>query len=95
MMVEEHHKGRFGVVAIAKEFITVDQFSEAIKIQTNEDLSSSGHRLIGEILVDLGYMNTSQINEVLEELVESAYRFECPQCGIMIYNCPNCKAQLR
>jgi hypothetical protein len=37
-------------------------------VQMKEDLAGLKHRLIGEILVDLGFMNPSQIEEVLQEL---------------------------
>jgi len=33
-----------------------------------EKLSTLNHRRIGEIFVDMGFMSTSQVNEVLEDL---------------------------
>ncbi len=95
MKNKENHQRRFGIIAMSKDFITLDQFAEAIEIQAKEDLERSDHRLVGEILVDLGFMNISQVNEVLEELIETVCMFECPKCGIMIYKCPNCGAELR
>ncbi len=94
-MKQHHHQKRFGTVSISKGFITLEQFTEAIKIQAEEDLESSNHRRLGEILIDLGYMNSSQVNGVLEELIKAAFMYECPECGILIYKCPNCKAELR
>jgi hypothetical protein len=63
--IEKH----FGAIAIEKRFITLDQFIEAMTLQVREDLNSSQHRRIGQILVDMGYLNTSQVKEILETLV--------------------------
>lgn len=89
-MEKENRHRPFGVIAMLKGFITLEQFTEAIEIQTKEDLSELDHRLISEILVDLGFMDTSQVNEVLEMLLKDAHMFECPNCGVMIFECPNC-----
>jgi hypothetical protein len=59
---------RFGIVAVGKEFITVDQLSGAMKVQIEEDVGKKEHRPIGEILLSMGYMNPPQINEVLTEM---------------------------
>jgi hypothetical protein len=86
---------RFGITAMSKGFITVEQFAEAMKIQAGEDLAEKDHRLIGEILLDLGHMTQPQIREVIEALLEESYMFECPECGVLIFNCPNCGTKLR
>jgi len=57
---------RFGFMAVEMGFITLDQIIEAMKVQVKEDLENRKHRLIGEILVDLGYMNSSEVDEVLK-----------------------------
>jgi hypothetical protein len=59
---------RFGLAAVEKDFITVDQLFEAIKIQIREELERGEHRLIGRILFDMGVMKLPQIDEVLETL---------------------------
>ena len=59
---------RFGVVAVGKEYITLDQLSEAMKVQIEEDVGQKEHRPIGEILLSMGYMNPPQLNEVLTEI---------------------------
>ena len=94
-MSREHTKRRFGTLAVSKGFISIDQFTEALEVQAREDLAGTDRRLIGEILVDLHYMTASQVNDVLEDLITSVTDFECPECGIIIYKCPNCGAQLR
>ena len=59
---------RFGFMAVEMGFITLDQIIEAMKIQVREDLENQKHRLVGEILVDLGFMNPSQVDEVLKAM---------------------------
>ena len=67
-MSEEKLDKRFGVVAIDKGFITLENLIEAMKIQILENLDGSDHRLIGQILWEEGYIKTEQINEVLESM---------------------------
>jgi hypothetical protein len=58
---------RFGTIAVEKGFITIEQFAEAMKIQIIEDMGrTSGHRSVGEILVEQGIMTQTQVEEVLE-----------------------------
>ena len=64
MTIKEHEK-RFGLIAVGKGFITLEQLIEAIKTQVEEDVKSAGHRLIGEILVDMGAMDGPQVIDVL------------------------------
>jgi hypothetical protein len=59
---------RFGTVAVEKEFITPENLYTAIKVQIMENFDSYNHRLIGQILVKLGYMTTEQLEEVLKAM---------------------------
>ena len=59
---------RFGTAAVVKEFINMDQLVEAINVQLVEDVEGKPHRLIGEILVDLGHINHPQVDEALAEM---------------------------
>jgi hypothetical protein len=59
---------RFGITAVQKGFITVDQLIEALSTQIMEELEKSEHRLIGEILVEKQYLTAVQIKEVLKFL---------------------------
>jgi hypothetical protein len=58
---------RFGIIALEKGFITSRQLGKAVNAQLNEDLEKGKHRLIGEILVDMGFMTVSQVEELLDE----------------------------
>jgi len=57
---------RFGVTAVEKGFITIDQLFEALKIQITEEIEKKEHRLIGRILYDMELLTLSQIDEVLD-----------------------------
>jgi len=92
---KEFRQKRFGTMAISKGFITLEQFIRAIKIQAEEELKQQTPRLIGQILIDLGFMNVSQVNEVLDELLKEAYLSKCSDKGVMIFKCPNCGTELR
>jgi hypothetical protein len=59
---------RFGTVAIESGFITVGQLVGAMKIQIQDELKGAKHRLIGEILLDEGYITDIQIEEVLKTM---------------------------
>jgi hypothetical protein len=62
----EHYEKQFGIIAIEKGFITADNLIETLKIQVEEEIQYKTHRLIGEILLDKGYINPTQIQEILD-----------------------------
>lgn len=62
----EHYEKQFGIIAIEKGFITSDNLIETLKIQVEEEIQYKTHRLIGEILLDKGYLTPSQIQSVLD-----------------------------
>jgi len=59
---------RFGAIAVEKGFITTDQLTEALSIQARENTEKGVHRLLGQILMDLGYMREAQVEEVVDTL---------------------------
>jgi len=65
-MSEDFSEKLFGVVAIEKGFISMDQLLEGLEIQIDEEIERGEHRVIGAILVEKGYMNLSQVQETLE-----------------------------
>jgi len=67
-MKEEHIERRFGIVAFYKGFITAEELVEALRIQVMEELNGMGHRVLGEILYEQGFMKSEQINEVIEAM---------------------------
>ena len=59
---------RFGLIAVDKGFTDLENLIEAMKIQMISDVKKFDYRLIGEILVDMGALNASQVNEVLNTM---------------------------
>ncbi|MDO8282708.1 MAG: hypothetical protein Q7U10_08850 [Thermodesulfovibrionia bacterium] len=59
---------RFGSIAIAKRYITIDQLLKALNEQVINDVINKQHKLIGEILLKNGWMTEKQIELVLCEL---------------------------
>jgi hypothetical protein len=57
---------RFGTVAIKKGFVEPEHIFEAMEIQIRENLESTEHRLLGQILWEKGYITTKQIDEVVK-----------------------------
>ena len=64
----EQLEKRFGAIAMAKGFIILEQFMEAMRIQVKEEMELAKHRHIGKILIELEDMSTLQIKEVLDEM---------------------------
>ncbi len=69
-MGNEYLTYRFGFMAVKKGFAAPEQVSKALEIQFDENVAAKKHRLIGEILVDMGFLDTSQVNKVLESMSE-------------------------
>lgn len=59
---------RFCAIAVEKGFVTVEEVVEAMRIQVMEELEKEKHRLIGEILVEKGFMARHQIEKVLKSM---------------------------
>ena len=93
-MLDENLKQRFGELAIRSGFITKDQFIEAMAIQIENELEGTQPKLIGSILLDVGYMTDEQIGEVTELMAKPAVP-NCPNCGVLVLQCTNCGAHLR
>ena len=66
---EENVAKRFGMIATAKKYVTPEQLKEAMWRQVKEEYGSKRHRPIGKILLELGHLELSQLNEILEELL--------------------------
>ncbi|MBW1702101.1 MAG: hypothetical protein JRJ69_12055 [Deltaproteobacteria bacterium] len=66
-MIADQNQIRLGIIALEKGFITSRQLGKAVNIQLSDDLERGKHRLIGEVLVDMGFMTVSQVEEVLDD----------------------------
>ena len=67
--VEQYQK-RYGNIAIENGFITSEQLIEALNIQVTDEINGVGHRLIGVILIGLGYISLEQDIEVFNSLAK-------------------------
>ena len=67
---------RYGVKAVERGFITLDQLLMAINIQIVENLEKGEHRLIGRILAELGIISPSRIMmpDAVEEVTSESIR---------------------
>ena len=59
---------RFGMTAVERGFVTLNQLIEAWKVQVRENIENGKHRLIGEILLQQGKITEQQIDEVIKFL---------------------------
>ncbi|MFH1487338.1 MAG: hypothetical protein ABII06_00375 [Pseudomonadota bacterium] len=59
---------RFGMLAVQKGFVSSGQIVDALELQVKENFSSGKHRLIGEILLDLGFIDGTQLDEIVQIL---------------------------
>ena len=60
---------RFGASAAKMGFITSEQLIEALAVQVKENVNNGSHRLVGSILLEKGYMNLEQIDQVLKDML--------------------------
>jgi hypothetical protein len=67
-MVREDRYRLFGEVALEERFVTSDQLLEALTIQAKDRVEGKPERLLGQILLELGYMSEMQIASVLDIL---------------------------
>jgi hypothetical protein len=66
-MTADQNQIRFGIIALEKGFITSRQLGKAVNAQLSDDLEKGKYRLIGGILVNMGFMTVSQVEEVLDD----------------------------
>lgn len=64
-MITKKPEERFGLIAVDKGFLALEKLIEAMKIQLIGGVRRFKYRLIGEILIDIGALNISQVAEVL------------------------------
>ncbi|HUU31671.1 MAG TPA: ATPase, T2SS/T4P/T4SS family [Phycisphaerae bacterium] len=93
MIPLDKHRARLGDLLLARGVITQDQLAKALEVQQR----GQRDRLLGEILVDLGYATADQVLEALAEgcgvpfahltphLVDAAVRSSLPEAFIRKY----------
>jgi hypothetical protein len=58
----------FGEVALEKRFVTSEQLYEALTQQARAKVEGRGEKLLGQTLLELGYLSEDQIRQVLDVL---------------------------
>lgn len=72
-MVLKKIKSRFAVLCKKKGYASRDQILEALMIQVHENIEEKKHRPIGEILMERGHMNKTQVDEILSLIIEPRF----------------------
>jgi|TARA_B100000678_G_C17806002_1_gene340902 hypothetical protein len=58
----------FGEIALEKRFVSADQLYEALTLQARNRVEGVIEKQLGQLLLELGYMDEEQIREVLDVL---------------------------
>ena len=64
-----HSEINFGRIAVRKGFITPRQLGKAVTLQLRVDLSKGIRRHLREVLVEIGFMTQSQVEEVQQVII--------------------------
>jgi hypothetical protein len=59
---------RFGVIALAKGYVTIEHVQRGLAEQVDDDMMGRPHRLLGDILRDNGWITEGQMKGVLVEM---------------------------
>lgn len=65
--VENRYKF-FGEVALEKKFVTPEQLYEALTQQARDKVDGKDEKLLGQLLLELGYIKEDQVRQVLDVL---------------------------
>lgn len=71
--LEQRQKVFFGDVGVQKGYVTPVQLFRCLQQQRDEDMAGLPHRLIGEIMVDQGYLTVFELEDVISTMVELGY----------------------
>lgn len=93
---------RFGEVAVEKKFITSCQMEEAFSEQVSSYPSTllRPHKIVGEILIEKGWMTFEQVLAVLEELTLRQRSLSMANtadetCSVISYSLPDYRYKAR
>lgn len=68
----------FGEAAFEMGLVNTAQLYQALTIQAKREVENRPHKILGEILVELGYLNEKQVLDVLTHLHGSKQRVREP-----------------
>ena len=58
----------FGEIALEKKFVTPEQLYEALTQQARDKIEGKDEKLLGQLLIELGYIEEDQVRQVLDVL---------------------------
>ncbi len=67
-IVNEDRYKMFGEVALAHKFVTAEKLYEALTVQARDKAEGRPERLLGQILLEMGYMDADEVSRVLDVL---------------------------
>lgn len=67
-MNEKKSDMAFGEIAIEKGYITREELEASLKIQAEDDVLKTGHRPIGRIMLNEGFITLQQVGNVLKSM---------------------------
>lgn len=66
--LSQKYNPRFGQISVEKGFASSEQVKQAVLEQIDDNLAKKPHRFIGRIMLDRGWLNAQQVDEILNEL---------------------------
>ena len=69
----------FGQIVIEEGFVDLDQLLECLDVQKMEDLEGKPHRLIGEIMLDRGYLNREELERAVRIMKKKSFPSRRPR----------------
>lgn len=67
-VLEARFEPRFGEAAVSRGYLTVEQLIKAMSVQVREEVMNGRHRLLGEIVAELGFMDDDEVKKVLRDI---------------------------
>lgn len=58
----------FGEIALEKKFVTPEQLYKALTQQARDKIEGKDEKLLGQLLIELGYIEEDQVRQVLDVL---------------------------
>ncbi len=62
----DRYRKLFGQVALEEGFITREQLLEALEVQKQRKAGGKSDKLLGQILIELGYLDTQQAQRIID-----------------------------
>lgn len=67
-MNDDKYRALFGELALERGFVDAAQLYEALTVQARRKAEGKNDKLLGQILVELGFLSPDQLQEVIDHL---------------------------